>query len=238
MKFLVTLVVFLFTPFLSQFAVAQEGVISYEVTHNLRTWENNETRPSGVPDVYFTKEVLYFNHEASLSKRKISQEEEWLLNGNNRVVLPQYEVYIYPYLSKRVMVNYFEGRKYITHHTTRTLPWKIEDESKIILGYTCQKATFTNDEGKTTIAWFTYSLRPNLGPYMYYTLPGAVLEIDIHSGASIFKATSIDLKPIKKKKVAEPHNGKKVTPEQYDALIREYWEQLQKPGGNIKIQLN
>lgn len=66
------------------------------------------------------------------------------------------------------------------------LVWQLTDETKEILGYSCQKAILSKDsaEKKGTdpqmgdvIAWFTPEIESQLGPKLYAGLPGLILEI-------------------------------------------------------------
>ncbi len=54
--------------------------------------------------------------------------------------------------------------------------WKIYQDSKQILGYTCQKAT-TGYQGRSYTAWFAYDIPLATGPYKFFGLPGLILEI-------------------------------------------------------------
>lgn len=53
--------------------------------------------------------------------------------------------------------------------------WKITDETKMIAGYKCQKAT-SDFLGYPFIAWFTKDLPKNAGPDKFNSLPGTILS--------------------------------------------------------------
>lgn len=54
--------------------------------------------------------------------------------------------------------------------------WKLFDESKIILGYRCQKA-IGHFRGRDYVAWFTMDIPVKSGPYKFSGLPGLILEL-------------------------------------------------------------
>lgn len=56
------------------------------------------------------------------------------------------------------------------------LIWKIQNETKVILGMKAQKATTTYG-GRNWIAWFTNEIPLQEGPYVFHDLPGLITEI-------------------------------------------------------------
>ncbi|CAH1000567.1 hypothetical protein LEM8419_01701 [Neolewinella maritima] len=81
--------------------------------------------------------------------------------------------------------------------------WEITTETKIIDGYTVQKAICTNSYVPATgdyhlqdaIAWFTMDIPVSVGPERYYGLPGLIVLLE-HSGRKTvrtkLKAISFD----------------------------------------------
>ena len=67
--------------------------------------------------------------------------------------------------------------------------WEILNESKEILGYTCQLATM-NFRGRKYEAWFSSKL-PVGGPWKYDGLPGLILEMKSLDNFISFKAISL-----------------------------------------------
>ena len=67
--------------------------------------------------------------------------------------------------------------------------WKVNNETKKILGYVCQRAV-THFRGRKYEAWFTTQL-PQGGPWKYDGLPGMILEIKSEQPMIEFKAVAI-----------------------------------------------
>ncbi|BEV03603.1 GLPGLI family protein [Chryseobacterium gambrini] len=76
-----------------------------------------------------------------------------------------------------------------------TINWKLEKETKQILGYTCNKAT-TEFRGRKFTAWYTKDIPINNGPYIYNGLPGLIMELEDKKEHYHFTAIALDKKPI------------------------------------------
>lgn len=71
---------------------------------------------------------------------------------------------------KKIDIDYYK------YEFSTQLNWKIESEKKEILGFPVQKAT-TKYGGRNWIAWFCPEIQLSYGPYIFYNLPGLVLEV-------------------------------------------------------------
>lgn len=72
--------------------------------------------------------------------------------------------------------------------------WKLEEGSKQILNYDCNKATL-NYAGRTYTAWYTKDIPFSNGPYKFEGLPGLILEIYDTNKDFNFEAVGIDTIP-------------------------------------------
>ncbi|MCF6307338.1 MAG: GLPGLI family protein [Flavobacteriaceae bacterium] len=101
---------------------------------------------------------------------------------------------------------------YLIEESSNQIKWELINETKIILGYTCYKATFTKIVIKpvTIEAWYAPELPYKFGPMGNHGLSGLILEI-IQNGKLHFTATNIywddDVWVLK------PTTGKKITRE-------------------------
>ncbi|TDP61936.1 GLPGLI family protein [Flavobacterium dankookense] len=112
--------------------------------------------------------------------------------------------------------------------------WSISNETKIIDGYTCYKASCIYqeyDENRkkmltfTPFVWFAPSLPHSFGPAGLDGLPGLVLE-GTFNGRLYFYATKINLNDNTIKKIDKFNNGEYVTEEEYQKIEKEYYNKL------------
>lgn len=68
--------------------------------------------------------------------------------------------------------------------------WSFSNESKIILGFKCKKATLKYG-GRLWIAWYAQDIPINQGPYKFRGLPGLILEVVDSEGDFKFNAYSV-----------------------------------------------
>lgn len=220
-----------------------EGTITYEVKINMHRNipKEREQMKAMIPEFRTSLDLLSFNADASLHKPIIEDEDEGDMSGNGpRMVIrrPENETYVEQSTMKRVRLQDFMGKKYLIEDTLKVSPWKMGTEIKEVKGYKCRQATLTMDQPRpqTIVAWYTDQLRPFLGPEMFNTLPGAVLEVDINDGERTITAKSIELRPLKKNELKVPSSGTKVTAEEYQKMVNEQMERMRANGGNIIIR--
>lgn len=104
--------------------------------------------------------------------------------------------------------------------------WNIQNESKIIDGYTCYKAVSsfvsTSPNGKAkypVIAWFCPKIPVPLGPKGYGGLPGLILELQERH--VVFGAKSIALNIQDPPKVQRPSKGEIISLEAFETIQNE-----------------
>ncbi|WP_116790447.1 GLPGLI family protein [Flavobacterium psychrotrophum] len=138
---------------------------------------------------------------ASEKKRMIAPEIK------TKVIMQENERYYYKDYAHNELVfeigngtDVFQGKDDLKKWT-----WKITNETKVIAGYKCKKAT-TEYLGNPITAWFTADLPKNAGPDRFDSLPGTILSIVMpkyeYTATSVKVAasnTSID-KPVFKDK--------------------------------------
>ncbi|MFD2513359.1 GLPGLI family protein [Pontibacter locisalis] len=226
----------------SPFASAQsQGAITFETKINMHRNlpQEREAMKDRIPEFRTTRQILTFNDTESLYKPLIDEQDDMAAagNGGQMVIMrtPQNQTYLNTAEAKKVSLREFMGKNYLIHDSLTILPWKFGNGTKVIQGYTCRQAFYTDEKtNKTTVAWYTDQLRPSLGPDNYNSLPGAVLEVDFDNGLRITKATKVELRNLKKNDLVQPAKGEKVTEKEYQELIA---EQMKKMGnGNFIIR--
>lgn len=230
---------FLILILTSAFAFAQknEGIVLYEVKMNMhkRLPADRQDMKAMIPEFRTTKMQLIFNQNESLFKNvEEDDEEEVSANGGAmrmRFMMPQNEIYFNFAENKKVEMREFMTKKFLLEGEIKPNAWKISDEeTKEIKGYTCKKATFTNEERKMNIvAWFTEQIPVSAGPDNYNSLMGLVLQVDINDGEIVTTASNIEFKKLGKGEIKIPTEGKKITQEEFRKMVEEQMKQM---GGN------
>jgi len=130
------------------------------------------------------------------------------------------------YYNKKETVNQRDlfGETYMI--TLEKINWELSNETKIIDGYQCKKATTIEiKEGsqgvikKEVIAWYAPEIPLNFGPLNYNGLPGLVLYLQI--GNLSLSATNIDLNPKEEISIAIPTEGKHITYNEKIKIIKD-----------------
>lgn len=119
------------------------------------------------------------------------------------------------------------GSRFRISSDLNELDWMMTQESKIIMGYQCYKATTTvklqNSSGVQDIpitAYYAPALSFPFGPAGYGKLPGLILEL--RKGKFIYYATEINLNP-SIERIYLPTGGKLVTRKEFDAMGEVMW---------------
>ena len=84
-------------------------------------------------------------------------------------------IYQLPLANKLIQIKHIGFQDYLIETTIPTINWRIEETTKIIGGYNCQKAIGAF-RGRNYIVWFTAELPFEYGPWKLGGLPGVILE--------------------------------------------------------------
>lgn len=104
--------------------------------------------------------------------------------------------------SKNTFTEYARMPRYMNHLNskyTEIIPiqeWEINEETKKILGFECQKAT-CHFRGRRYTAWFSMDVPINKGPWKFGGLPGLILKI--YDDDELYKFECIQIETLKKK---------------------------------------
>ncbi len=142
--------------------------------------------------------------------------------------------------------------------------WKIENETKKIGDYNCQKATAVipvtkedlemyekikkeKSEGKTQFlmmdepkdvvvtAWFTSEIPVSTGPEKYHGLPGLIMEVN--NGSTSYLCSKIVLNPKDKVEIKAPTKGKVVSESEFRKIEEEKLKSMMNKDGVIEIDM-
>jgi GLPGLI family protein len=219
------------------------GVVVYENVRKVEVKFSGEMAQyeSMIPKEQKSNRELIFNSEASLYRNVEKPADEEAMResaGGNRMVFAMRapEQIVHTNLTSKLKTEQreFMSRTFLIETNTDTMKWKLTGNQKQILDQVCLEAELVGAE-KKTIAWFSPAISVPAGPDGYNGLPGLILGLDIEEGKNVFTAQSIDLKPVDKKLIAKPKDGKKVTNKEFKKIMDEKMEEMKQGGGGTFI---
>ena len=247
-------------------AQMKEGRIIYERTVRLpvRAFNADPEIASQLPKTRTDQFELLFGNNQSLWQYLpgIGNEDPGTISGNGVVLrfASGANDVSYCNFDKRTRTDQREimERSYVVLDSLRKGDWKLTDETKTILNYTAHKAigkrigtraqmTMENGEMKrqmvtdtsVVVAWFTTGIPVPVAPGsdMQGQLPGAVLEVDVNNGQTVYKALEVSSK-VNADKIREPKKGKKITAAEFDREREKLMEEMRRNmqnGGNGNV---
>jgi GLPGLI family protein len=228
----------------------KEGQIFYTETMKLDMEipeEHMEELQGLFPESSSTDKVLIFNNEESIYKDVEGQGDDVVEAGSEdsgmkiKMVMSRPDLQLYKNMKdqKTIQKEDLMGRPFLITEDIEKLPWKLVNEAKDILGYTCQKAVI-NDADIEIIAWYTPQIAVSNGPMHFGQLPGMILEVDIDNGQTSVVATDILFTPLSKGSIDAPDKGKKMSREAFEKLEAEKEKEMQEAyggsGSNVIIK--
>lgn len=134
-----------------------EGTITYERKQNMHKMLNNESMKAFMPEFQNSNHQLLFSKNSSLYKTVIEDElPEAGVPSNGPMIIrrgggPGNDQVFKDYSNNtKVILKEFLGNKFLVSDSLKTVSgWKLTDETKVILGFTCRKAIM---KGKARIA--------------------------------------------------------------------------------------
>ncbi|MEO5682834.1 MAG: GLPGLI family protein [Chitinophagaceae bacterium] len=213
-----------------QLAVAQskEGKIIYERKTNMhkRLPPENENMKAMIPEFSTGKQQLIFSGDESIFSSVPDEEDIRDQAGqeggriNIRMNSGSNETYKNYAAEKTVELRELGPKKYIIEDTLRKLSWKLGDDTMLIKGYHCKKATTKNRQGDNIVAWYTEEIASPSGPEQFGGLPGIILQLDIADGWIVFSPLNIET-TTGKQLVKIPSGAKKVTRPEFQKMLDE-----------------
>jgi GLPGLI family protein len=173
--------------------------------------------------LHFTpEEAMFENHQADDPEDALQMEGSGMMI---KITEPDNRIYIDLENQRVIEQKDFMSRIFLIESPLEPQKWRISGEQKTILEYACLEA-ISEEEGKDVHAWFTPQIAVATGPGRYSGLPGLVLAVEMDNGNRKLEAISLELKPVDKSVLEKPTRGKKVTPEEYQAIVDEKMKEM------------
>lgn len=109
--------------------------------------------------------------------------------------------------------------------STCKLKWKMEKETKTILGFVCKKASL-DFGGRKWTAWYSESIPISDGPYKFHGLPGLILSINDEKKEYSFEIKGItkEINDVGYRNFGMP-NPVKLSPSKWETFYARYKDQ-------------
>lgn len=114
--------------------------------------------------------------------------------------------------------------------------WILEEGTKEIGGYTCNKASL-DFRGRHYNVWYTTEVPTQFGPWKFYGLPGLIVTMQTDDNTIFFQLSKLSFGKIEKMK--KPTQGKNITFEQYkqyqEKIVADFVEKIKSkmPRGSV-----
>lgn len=225
----------------------KEGIIKYEEKINVHRKMTGEAAKykEMVPEfstnnmeLWFNEEVAKYASATTFNPDQVVETEQGGMRMMMRMMGANSEHFYDMEKAQAVEQREFMSRIFLIEDKETEQPaWKMSPEQKKILDYTCMKATLQKDS-TTIVAWFTPQIPVKVGPRGINQLPGLILEADINDGDLIISATEVKLEKVDKSKLTMPKKGKKVSNEEFEAIVKEKTEEMrQQYGGRGNVHI-
>ncbi|NKI30525.1 GLPGLI family protein [Croceivirga thetidis] len=147
------------------------------------------------------------------------------------------------------------GKLFLISGELEPYEWEMTSETKQIGRYTCYQAIAKRETTQISIsdvngekeekeetkiqtitAWYTPEIPVTHGPDDYWGLPGLIMEIN--NGNRVLVCNKVVLNPKEDVAIEIPSKGKKVTDEEYEVIMKEQVEKMNKMYGGGKRKGN
>lgn len=238
----------IFLPFLLAPVVVTaqrtSGSITYEktITFDIKAQNMPESMAGLLPKQQKALSVLYFNRDASLYEHKENEKSEQESGYRSDNVMVQVSIKgerdkVYTDLKNKQITEQkeFMDRMFLLDIPVESHKWKFTGMQKKILDMPCLQAV-TIEGNDTVTAWYTTAIPVNAGPQTFSGLPGMILEAHIGSSRHLVATKIEDGDDNLVKMIKAPTKGKKISKADYDKMVQQKTEELQKQyGGNGNV---
>ena len=124
------------------------------------------------------------------------------------------------------------GEQFLIKDKMRQAKWKITEETRDILGYTCRRANGIVSDSVYVVAFYADNIRVSGGPELFSGLPGMILQLNIPHENVSWTATKIIL-GTPTKPITPPQKGKAVDTKQFMSTIQKGMGAYKSKGINV-----
>ena len=214
------LIVLCSSLFAQQVKLMATGSIEFTKTVNVYAIAKKMLLPENVYEHYKNTHNQFFALKSTLSFKDNQTVFIPQINENSNTV-NVYNNIPFPFADQRnlVFVNWITNssitQKQIFEQTSlvedsvRKIKWKITDEFRDVVGFTCRRANAVILDSIYVVAFYTNEIHTSGGPESFGGLPGMILEVALPHENVIWRATSV-IETTSENKIIPPNKGDKV----------------------------
>ncbi|WP_339833293.1 GLPGLI family protein [uncultured Flavobacterium sp.] len=226
-------IIFLIFITLNSFSQDKLVVYNFKLLEDKKFMENKtlgDLYKKGIEQAKHIKLNLEFNDTIA----RFKMQETMSAEENNRNMAVAFcnckeDIYIYNYKVYRSNTEGLFKKNEFLIIDSLNMNWKFLNESKLIDGYECYKATneyiVINSKGELrhpVVAWYCPQLPYSFGPVGYGGLPGLILELQVRN--NVFGVEKIILDHKIEEPIKLPTKGEVITDEDYNNKIKKIME--------------
>lgn len=186
-----------------------------------------------------TIRYLLYNNGESIYRSKVNSTDEAMpeqassgitivvVNNDNSLYKNQKE-------NRQVAQEYIMDKAFLITEKLNDFGWVLSNEKKEVAGYSCNKAI--SKDGNVT-AWYCAAIPVNDGPYVYWGLPGVILQVE--TAAQLITATEVN-RATSMEQIQVPTSGKKVAREEFEKTREKKMKEMSEisgGGSDVKIDI-
>ncbi len=133
--------------------------------------------------------------------------------------------------SKAITQKEVYGDMLLLTDSTRQINWKITDETRDILGYTCRRANAIIMDSIYVVAFYAEKIPVSGGPESFNGLPGMILQVALPHENISWLATKVTETSVPTATLVPPKKGKATTSKDFRVLL----DKLLKGQGDVTI---
>jgi len=170
-----------------------------------------ETMKKNLPEVRKTYFDLLFTEGKSLYKpgRDVigaQKVPDWILGVANENIVYR-DINTQQAISQKTVFD----NTFLVQDSIHKIDWKITNDTRIIAGFECKRATTVIMDSVFVVAFYTDQIITSSGPESFNGLPGMILGVAIPRLHATWFATKLELKEVKETELIIPKKGKKTT---------------------------
>ena len=156
--------------------------------------------------------------------------------GRNPLTAPSNTIYTDLTEGTIAMEKDAMGEMFLVKDNARKIKWRITDETREILGYTCRRANGLISDSVYVVAFYTDKIRVSSGPELFTGLPGVILQLALPHENVQWLATKVT-EGVPAKPITPPQKGKAVTTDQLITTLKKSMYGYRSEGINVEFYL-